>query len=258
MKGESIMLSTKRKFHRFELPLNVKFRPAHGAVEYATAMTKNISCEGLCLEARTFDFIQHENLELNIQLPKTRSNVSLSGDVAWKRQVNGRSLVGIKLKMKNKDMFRKDMENIFSSSDIPKSTIYSSDSEFMKKAEKKPAAKSVAGKSKSVEPSPATGFTKQFLKNGKCKVTFRLPQAAAPDAQTVAIAGDFNNWDSTASPMTRLKNGDFKIIMNLDSGKEYRFKYLIDGHRWENDWCADKYMRNDFGAEDSVLVLLKS
>jgi len=251
------MLSTKRKFHRFELPLNVKFRPAHGAVEYATALTKNISCEGLCLEARAFHFIQHENLELNIQLPKSRSTVALSGDVAWKKQVNGRSLVGIRLKMKNKDLFKKDMEHIFSSSDIPRDSIYSSDAQFMEKAgkEKKPAAKAAAGKSKSAEPAPATGFTKQFLKNGKCKVTFRLPRAAAPDAQIVTIAGDFNNWDSAASPMMRLKNGDFKITLGLDSGKEYRFKYLIDGHRWENDWCADRYMRNDFGAEDSVLVL---
>lgn len=256
MKGETTMLPTKRKFHRFDLPLNVQFRPSHGSVEYATALTKNISCEGLCLEARAFNLIQHENLELNIQLPKSRATVSLSGDVAWKKQVNSRSLVGIKLKMKNKDMFRKDMENIFSSSDIPKSRIYSSDSEFMeKKAMKKTTAKTATRKSKSVEPSAKSGFTKQFLKNGKCKVTFRLPQAAAPDAQTVAIAGDFNNWDSAAAPMTRLKNGDFKITMSLDAGREYRFKYLIDGHRWENDWCADKYMRNDFGAEDSVLVL---
>jgi hypothetical protein len=251
------MLTTKRKFHRFELPLDVKFRPSHGAVEYATAVTKNISGEGLCLEAKAFNFIQFENLELNIQLPKSRASVSLSGDVAWKKQVNGKSLVGIKFKMKNKDMLKKDMENIFSSSDIPRDRIFSSDAEFMKKMEikNKPVAKTAVEKSASLEQTPATGFMKQYLKNGKCKVTFRLPQAAAMGAQDVVIAGDFNNWDTAASPMTRLKNGDFKITLDLDAGMEYRFRYLIDGTRWENDWSADRYSRNDYGADDSVLVL---
>ncbi|MEW6601714.1 MAG: PilZ domain-containing protein [Nitrospirota bacterium] len=252
------MLSTKRKFHRFDLPLNVKFRPSHGAVDYATAMTKNISCEGLCLEARAFNFIQYENLELNIQLPKSKSSVSLSGDVAWKKQVNGRSLVGIKLKMKNKDLFKKDIENIFSSSDIPADVIFSSDSEYMKKAAKpakKVSVKAAEPKDTSAQQAEAEGCTKQYLKNGKCKVSFRLPSAAAPDARNVALAGEFNNWDTTATPMKRLKNGDFKITLSLDSGREFRFRYLIDGTRWENDWSADKYLPNDFGADDSVVVL---
>ena len=249
------MISTKRKFHRFEMPLQVKFRPSHGAVDYASAVIKNISCEGLCLEAKAFNFIQYENLELNIQLPKSKSSVSLSGDVAWKKQVNSRSLVGIKLKMKNKDMHKKNMENIFSLSDIPKDNMYSSDADYMKKVEKKPVAKTAGKKSASGQQAPASGFTKQYLKNGKCKVTFRLPQAAAPDAQHVTIAGDFNNWDTTAAPMTRLKNGDFKITLSLDTGREFRFRYLIDGNRWENDWNADRYARNNYGADDSVLVL---
>lgn len=251
------MLSTKRKFHRFDLPLDVKFRSSRGPVEYATAMIKNVSCEGLCLEARAFNFMQHENLELNIQLPKGRASVLLSGDVAWRKQVNGRSLVGVRLKMRNKDAHKKDLEHIFSSSDIPKDSIYSSDAEYIEKAgkKKKTAAKTTGKKSTSLLKAPSTGFMKQYLKNGKCKVTFILPTAAAPDAETVAICGDFNNWDSAASRMTRLKNGDFKITMSLDAGREYRFRYLIDGHRWENDWCADRYMRNDFGADDSVVVL---
>lgn len=252
------MLTTKRNFHRFELPLNVKFRPTHGAVEYTPAMIKNVSCEGLCLEAGAFNFIQFENLELNVQLPKSKSSVSLSGDVAWKKQMNGKSLVGIKFKMRNKDMLRKDLEKIFSSSDISKDSIFSSDAEFMKKVEtkQKPAAKTAGKKGISLlQQVQEKGFTKKYLNNGKCKVTFRLPRAAAPDAQQVTMAGEFNNWDATAAPMTRLKNGDFKLTLDLDAGREYRFRYLIDGNRWENDWCADRYVRNEYGADDSVVAL---
>jgi hypothetical protein len=251
------MLTSKRRFQRFDLPLNVKFRPTHGAIEYAAAVTKNVSFDGLCLEAKDFKFIQHENLEMNVQLPKNKPSVSVFGDVAWKRQVDGKSLVGIRLKMKNRDAHKKDMENIFSSSNVPKESIYNDDVYTVTKGEKKkkPAPKAAGKKSTAAQQAPAAGFTKQYFKNGKCKVTFILPQAAAMDAQNVAIAGDFNNWDTAAAPMTRLKNGDFKATLSLDSNREYRFRYLIDGSRWENDWHADRYARNDFGSDDSVLVL---
>ena len=41
------------------------------------------------------------------------------------------------------------------------------------------------------------------------KVTFRLPPSAAPDAEKVHLVGDFNDWRTDATPMTRLKNGEF-------------------------------------------------
>ena len=100
------------------------------------------------------------------------------------------------------------------------------------------------------------GFVKQYLKSGSlCKVTFRLPKDAAPDAQQVTIVGDFNGWDTTKPPLTRLKNGDFSITLDLESNKDYRFKYFIDGDRWENDWKADVYAPNDFGTDDSVVIV---
>ena len=55
--------------------------------------------------------------------------------------------------------------------------------------------------------------------------------------------------------MIRLKSGDFKVTLNLDAHREYRFKYLIDDDRWENDWCADRYVPNEHGSDDSLLVL---
>ena len=41
----------------------------------------------------------------------------------------------------------------------------------------------------------------------------------------------------------------------MAAGRAYRFRYLLDGHRWENDWAADAYKPNDFGADDSVVDL---
>ncbi len=41
----------------------------------------------------------------------------------------------------------------------------------------------------------------------------------------------------------------------LAAGRAYRFRYLIDGQRWDSDWAADAYVRNDFGGDDSVVDL---
>ena len=34
-----------------------------------------------------------------------------------------------------------------------------------------------------------------------------------------------------------------------------RYRYLLDGSRWENDWSADEYVPNGYGSDDSVLVI---
>jgi 1,4-alpha-glucan branching enzyme len=95
---------------------------------------------------------------------------------------------------------------------------------------------------------------KQYLKSsGACKVTFNLPKAAAPEAKVVTLVGDFNNWNETEAQMKKLKNGDFKITLELSSEKEYKYRYLIDSSRWENDWQADSYVPNPFGCDDSLV-----
>jgi hypothetical protein len=45
------------------------------------------------------------------------------------------------------------------------------------------------------------------------------------------------------------------VTVDLDAGRAYRFRYLLDGQRWDNDWAADAYVRNDFGGDDSVVDL---
>ena len=55
--------------------------------------------------------------------------------------------------------------------------------------------------------------------------------------------------------MKKLKDGTFKTTIDLEAGKEYQFKYLIDGKVWENDWSADKYVPNEFTSENSVVVV---
>ena len=132
----------------------------------------------------------------------------------------------------------------------------------MKKAiEKKAysAAAAAAGKASTIKTrktEEVKSLKKQYLKSDNiCKVTFRLPREATNGAQVVTIVGDFNDWNPTKSRMKKLKNGDFTLTLPLACNREYRFRYLIDSGRWENDWCAEKYVPNTFGTEDSVVAV---
>jgi hypothetical protein len=88
--------------------------------------------------------------------------------------------------------------------------------------------------------------------NGKASVTFNL--TADVGAGQTAICGEWNDWrpdrdvmDSTAAGFTR--------TVELEAGRTYRFRYLLDGYRWENDWAADAYVPNEYGGDDSVVDL---
>ena len=84
-------------------------------------------------------------------------------------------------------------------------------------------------------------------------VRFELPSAIWADS--VFLVGDFNDWDETATPMTRSRtDGTWSVTLQLKRGKEHQFRYLVHGHEWHNDWRADKYMANPFGGTNSVLV----
>jgi 1,4-alpha-glucan branching enzyme len=53
--------------------------------------------------------------------------------------------------------------------------------------------------------------------------------------------------------MKRRKDGSFTLTLSLQAGREYRYRYLLDGERWENDWAADGYTPNPFGSDDSLV-----
>ena len=93
---------------------------------------------------------------------------------------------------------------------------------------------------------------KNYSKSGRtCRVTFKLPSEV--NANTANLCGDFNHWDRKVGKMKQLKDGSFSITISWEPGRAYRFRYLLDGERWENDWAADEYLPNEFGSEDSVI-----
>lgn len=130
---------------------------------------------------------------------------------------------------------------------------------MVKRVAKRASAKKTASRKSVKSPcgnKDATAMKKQYVKSkSTCKVTFRLPRDAAPDARSVTIVGDFNNWNVTQTPMKRLKSGDFTLTLELPCDREYNFRYLIDSNRWEKDWFADKHIPGESDVEDSVVVI---
>jgi 1,4-alpha-glucan branching enzyme len=87
--------------------------------------------------------------------------------------------------------------------------------------------------------------------SSKLSVTFELPGL---QAETVAVVGDFNNWDATNGTMKRRKDGVWTKAIRLAPGT-YRYRYVADGNRWHNDPAADSYEASGMGEDNSILVL---
>lgn len=85
------------------------------------------------------------------------------------------------------------------------------------------------------------------------KVTFVLPKEAVENAKTVAVLGDFNNWQNGVV-LTKQKDGSFKTAVELEKGRSYEYRFLINGEKWENDWAAEAYAPTPFGAYNSVVT----
>lgn len=87
-------------------------------------------------------------------------------------------------------------------------------------------------------------------------MTFRLSREEACDAKQAFLVGEFNNWSLNDTPMKMLKDGGFTLTLDLDSGREYQFRYYFDRLFWGNDPEADRYEFSSFGnCENSILSL---
>lgn len=97
-------------------------------------------------------------------------------------------------------------------------------------------------------------LSKTYSKSGQtCRVTFKLAPGLA--SESACLCGEFTEWQSNPQPLERRKDGSYSTTVSLEPGRMYRFRYLLDGQRWENDDSADAYVPNEYGTEDSVLAL---
>lgn len=100
---------------------------------------------------------------------------------------------------------------------------------------------------------------KQYLKTKPvCKVTFVLPKEAAPEAGEIRLLGDFNGWKYENGIVMEAKKSEYRTTMELETGRTYEFRYLVDGERWVNDWKADDYVSSPFQGIDNSVVKVEA
>ncbi|OZI07486.1 glycoside hydrolase [Siphonobacter sp. BAB-5385] len=100
-------------------------------------------------------------------------------------------------------------------------------------------------------------LSKQTLKSKPVtKVTFTVPSEHCNGAKAVAVVGEFNGWDADATPLKKQKDGSFKGTVELTTGKEYQFRYLVDGEVWINETEADKFVASGISMEENSVVVL--
>ena len=75
-------------------------------------------------------------------------------------------------------------------------------------------------------------------------------------AQEVCIAGSFNDWHPSVTPMVRLDDGKWAKELALPPGR-YEYRFVVDG-QWVDDPAATDLIPNPFGTPNAVLVVAAS
>ncbi len=95
-------------------------------------------------------------------------------------------------------------------------------------------------------------------KKQQARIRFVLP--AEIEAEAASVVGDFNDWDASATPMKRKKDGRWAASVSLPQAKRFEFRYRLrrsvdvdanDAGWFNDDRC--ECCANPFGGENSVL-----
>jgi len=89
---------------------------------------------------------------------------------------------------------------------------------------------------------------------GKVIVTFLYPSDSY--AETVHLVGDFNDWSQHSLPFDCCRsNAEYwALTLELDAGRRFEFRYLVNGETWVNEPKAHEYVTNNYGATNSVVL----
>ena len=71
---------------------------------------------------------------------------------------------------------------------------------------------------------------------------------------TVAVAGEFNAWNTSADMMTRQADGTWQLVKKLNAGR-YAYKFVVDGSNWKEDPGAKETVDDSYGGKNAVVVV---
>jgi 1,4-alpha-glucan branching enzyme len=87
-------------------------------------------------------------------------------------------------------------------------------------------------------------------KKHRKKVAFSLH---APQAETVFLAGDFNQWHPKKHGLKKTKSGEWEAKLMLVPST-YEYKFVVDGN-WQEDPVNTRTCLNCFGTRNNLLTV---
>lgn len=78
----------------------------------------------------------------------------------------------------------------------------------------------------------------------------------APQAASVSLVGDFNDWDPARARM-QAAHGVWATVIQLPPGR-YRYAFLVNGVEWRADPSAPHAADDEFGTQSSVVTVTGS
>jgi c-di-GMP-binding flagellar brake protein YcgR len=92
------MLAERRKYIRFDIPLDIIFRPVNNKAPYSFGVIRNFSRHGCCIESNSLDALLIENLEFKVKHPTKKDvYITATGDIVWKQRIDGGWLAGVRI-----------------------------------------------------------------------------------------------------------------------------------------------------------------
>ena len=98
-------------------------------------------------------------------------------------------------------------------------------------------------------------LSKKFLKSKPvCKVKFEVEKDQVENGEAIHLVGDFNDWDQSSTPMKKLKSGKYTVTVDLETGRDYQFRYLAGENIWFNDTEPDRTEMTPYGDGENSVV----
>ena len=95
---------------------------------------------------------------------------------------------------------------------------------------------------------PVAAVSKLPVSDTFVKFTF-----VAPSAKHVVLVGDFNDWDTSKTPMAQ-SGGTWSVVVPMAAGR-YQYSFVVDGKSWSSDPNAPSAPDDGFGHTNSVKIV---
>ena len=91
-------MKNRRHFFRFDVPMNLVFKPSREDALFSFGKTINYSRKGFCFESDNIEIPPEKVIEFKLEIPEDGIFINGLGDIIWEKRLNNTELVGIRLR----------------------------------------------------------------------------------------------------------------------------------------------------------------